>query len=105
MTCTGREPLLGQALSLKIELEEAMDILICRAYEISCNHFFGDVGLKASFDNMEETAEEFGFNKEIRLGKLYAKTGEYQAVEDEYLLTWQAIGQPIDTMSLPPLYI
>ncbi|NLJ94215.1 MAG: hypothetical protein GX326_01780 [Clostridiaceae bacterium] len=101
MTCTGREPLLGPGSVFENRTGGSHGYINMQgAYEISCNHFFGDVGLKASFDNMEETAEEFGFNKEIRLGKLYAKTGEYQAVEDEYLLTWQAIGQPIDTNEL-----
>lgn len=102
MLCKGEEPLLGPGSVTENRGESSHgNVNMSTAYQVSCNHFFGDIGIKTSFDNMEKTAEEFGFNKELSIGKLHAKSGVYQALaDDDYLLSWQAIGQPIDVNEL-----
>ncbi len=102
MTCKGQEPLLGPGSVVENRNEESHGQLNMQtAFAVSCNHFFGDVGLKAGPDLLSDTAEEYGFNKSLNLGKLAARTGKYKtAVNDRFLLTWQAIGQPIDKNEL-----
>ncbi|HZJ68724.1 MAG TPA: penicillin-binding transpeptidase domain-containing protein, partial [Candidatus Eisenbacteria bacterium] len=102
MLCKGEEALLGPGSVTENRGESSHGELDMKtAFQVSCNHYFGDIAIKASFNSMQETAEEFGFNKELSIGKLYAKTGNYKTLaDDNYLLSWQAIGQPIDVNEL-----
>lgn len=57
---------------------------------------------------MLKTAEQFGFNETLSVGRLIAKTGTYKTVpDDQFLLSWQAIGQPIDVneLTVSPLHL
>lgn len=102
MYCRGQEPLLGPGSVVENRGEDSHgELNMMTAYAVSCNHFFGDVGIKAGFDLMNKTAEQFAFNQDLSIGKLIAQTGTYKALnQDNYLLSWQAIGQPIDTNEL-----
>ena len=101
MTCKGEEPLIGAGSVFENRDEGSHGLVDMQtAYQVSCNHFFADVALQTGNNLLQKTAEEYGFNQETKLGKLYAQTGQYQAKEDQYLLTWQAIGQPIDENEL-----
>ncbi len=102
MYCKGLEPLLGPGSVTENRGEDSHGELdMATAYAVSCNHFFGDVGIQAGFKNMQQTAEQFGFNQAVSIGKLIAQTGTYKVLaDDNYLLSWQAIGQPIDVNEL-----
>ncbi len=102
MFCKGIEPLIGPGSVTENRGEDSHGQLdMATAFAVSCNHFFGDVGIKAGFDIMGQTAEQYGFNKELNIGKLLARTGTYKALDnDNFLLSWQAIGQPIDVNEL-----
>lgn len=102
MTCKGQEPLLGPGSVVENRNEASHgQVNMQTAFAISCNHFFADVALKAGSDLVQDTAEEYGFNQPLYLGKLTARTGKYKTPShDRFLLTWQAIGQPIDQNEL-----
>lgn len=109
MFCKGEEPLFGPGSVTENRGEGSHgEVDMANAYAVSCNHFFGDVGVKSGFDIMRETAEEFGFNQPLQIGKLFARTGVYEALDnDNYLLSWQSIGQPIDQnkLTVSPLHL
>lgn len=109
MYCRGQETLLGQGSVTEDRGEDAHgEIGMQTAFHVSCNHFFGDVGIKAGAELMENTAEQFGFNKPLSIGRLIGKTGTYKAVpDDQYLLSWQSIGQPIENneLTVSPLHL
>jgi len=109
MYCKGQEPLLGPGSVTEDRGEEAHgEIGMQAAYHVSCNHFFGDIGIKAGSKVMQSTAEQFGFNKPLSIGRLIGKTGTYKAVaDDQYLLSWQSIGQPIENneLTVSPLHL
>ncbi len=109
MYCKGEEPLLGPGSVTENRGEGSHgEIDMENAYAVSCNHFFGDVGIKSGFNIMLRTAEDYAFNKPLKIDKLFAKTGIYKAKEDDdYLLSWQSIGQPIDQnqLTVSPLHL
>ncbi|HHU53314.1 MAG TPA: hypothetical protein GXZ43_04465 [Clostridiaceae bacterium] len=109
MYCKGQEPLLGQGSVTEDRGEDAHgEIGMQTAYHVSCNHFFGDIGIKTGSELMLDTAEQFGFNKSLLIGRLIGKTGTYKAADnDQYLLSWQSIGQPIDQneLTVSPLHL
>ncbi|HHT25233.1 MAG TPA: hypothetical protein GXZ76_06940 [Clostridiaceae bacterium] len=109
MYCKGQETLLGPGSVTEDRGEDAHgEIGMQTAYHVSCNHFFGDIGMKAGAELMQNTAEQFGFNKPLSIGRLIGKTGTYKAVaDDQYLLSWQSIGQPIENneLTVSPLHL
>ena len=109
MYCRGQEPLLGTGSVTEDRGEGAHgEVDLKSAFQISCNHFFGDIGVQIGSEQMLKTAEQFGFNETLSVGRLIAKTGTYKTVpDDQFLLSWQAIGQPIDVneLTVSPLHL
>lgn len=60
----------------------------------SCNSAFADIANKVGGENLQKTAEAFGYNQRITLGKLGVYTSEIKTKGDDQLeLGWAGIGQ------------
>ena len=60
----------------------------------SCNSAFAEIANEVGAKNLQKTAEAFGYNQKISLGKLGVYTSEIKTVENDALeLGWAGIGQ------------
>ena len=77
------------------------------AFRDSCNHYFGQAGLNVGATALVAKAEEAGFNRSIGLDRLHVAESRIISRDDDYLLTWLAIGQAIDetVLSVTPLHL
>lgn len=93
--CLGHIPLIG--VDGVTELGEGHgEINMKHAFEVSCNHFFGDIGIVSGDYQMEQTAEAFGYNKSFTLDRLSVQTSKFATVaNDDEILSWLSIGQPV----------
>ncbi|MDP3012751.1 MAG: penicillin-binding transpeptidase domain-containing protein, partial [Candidatus Subteraquimicrobiales bacterium] len=72
-----------------------------RAFEVSCNTVFAQVGLELTADKLIEYAEKFGFNKDVpfELPSKQSKIGDPSEM-DAVMLAWSAVGQG-ETLATP----
>ncbi|MBQ1382219.1 MAG: penicillin-binding protein, partial [Ruminococcus sp.] len=60
----------------------------------SCNAAFAEIANEVGGKKLQKTAENFGYNKKVSLGKLGVYTSEIKAAKDDQLeLGWAGIGQ------------
>ena len=108
--CKGLEPLLGPG-SVNEDRADAGHGLIGRqqALASSCNHFFGAVSLEVGADSLASMAEKFGFGSSVKIGEIQGERNllEWPQNVDDFLLTWLAIGQPLEGSRLTtnPLHL
>lgn len=95
VNCLGHTPLVG--INGVTELGEGHgEINMQRAFEVSCNHYFGDIGMIVGDYQMEQTAEAFGYNKSFSLDRLSVQNSKFKTVaNDDEVLSWLSIGQPV----------
>ncbi len=93
--CLGHVPLIG--LNGVVETGSGHgSIGMTHAFEVSCNHFYGDIGIIAGDFQMKRTAESFYYNQALDLGRLKVQTSRFFAPADnDEILSWLSIGQPV----------
>lgn len=108
--CKGETPLLGPG-SVNEQRADAGHGILERetALAVSCNHFFGEVGIRSGATQILQTAEAFGFNQALRVDEIHCRGSklEIPAGVDDYVLSWLAIGQPVEgvDLTLSPLQL
>ena len=95
VNCLGREPLVGLN-GVTEEGDGHGPIDMTRAFEVSCNHYFGYAGIQAGDYLLKETAEGFYYNKGLNLDRLVVNRSNFSAPADnDEVLSWLSIGQPV----------
>ena len=97
--CRGQTPLIRNGVRENGQGHGTVDMK--RAFEVSCNHFFGDVALRVGYEALRSQAEAFGFNRKLELDRLSTVGGRFNGDPfDRGQLTWLAIGQPVSGSDL-----
>ena len=97
LVCEGNVP-----LSLNGAVERSADdahgeLGLKRALQVSCNVFFGELGVKMGYYRLLKTAESFGYGQTITLDRLRVAKSKFSLPNgsiDRGLLSWLSIGQP-----------
>lgn len=101
--CRGETPLLGPG-SVNEYRADAGHGRVQReaAMAVSCNHFFGEAGIRSGASLLRETAAAFGFNQSLRLDEIRCAGSriELPPEVDDYVLSWLSIGQPVEGADL-----
>ncbi len=95
VNCLGQQPLIGvNGVTETGEGHGPIDMT--RAFELSCNHYFGYAGITAGEFQMKSTAEDFGYNQPLSLDRLKVARSNFSTVAgDDEVLSWLSIGQPV----------
>lgn len=74
---------------------------LSQAFAQSCNLFFGEAGRRVGLEALQKEAEAFGWNREMQLDRLrVSKPVFYCPPQDEAILSWAAIGQPVGEVDI-----
>lgn len=108
--CRGREPLFGPGSVLENRTDAGHGTLgRADGLAVSCNHYFGQVGVLAGSKHLQDTAENFAFNRNFSLDKISVATSNFKLANysDDYSLSWLSIGQAIEgqELSITPLHL
>lgn len=107
--CQGETPLLGPGSVFEKRQDQGHGPIEREAaFAYSCNHFFGEVGVRIGADALESKAKAFGFGERLHIDRLTAATSRYEDVQREpFVLSWMAIGQPLEgnVLSVTPLQL
>ncbi|MDI9497673.1 MAG: penicillin-binding transpeptidase domain-containing protein [Bacillota bacterium] len=97
--CSGSEPIVPNGV--REHGEGHGELNMTRAFQVSCNHFYGNIALEAGYEKLRETAEGFAYNRPLAVDRLDASGGRISSDPfDQALLSWLGIGQPLDASVL-----
>lgn len=103
--CLGPQPLI-EPDGVKEEHEDGHGpVDLKTAMQVSCNYFFGDVGVRTGREGLLETARRFGFGRKFALDRLGVSTSAIDIPDRDSTLSWISIGQPVadSRLMLTPL--
>lgn len=108
INCEGNVPVIQSGAFENYETAGHGDVDLHRAFAMSCNIFFGTIGMEVGAEALEVEAALFGFGKTIDLPYLAATTSRINVTKnDRSLLSWAAVGQPAgdSDITLSPLHM
>jgi penicillin-binding protein A len=80
---------------------------LTEAFAQSCNVYFGQLGASLGQTKLAAIANDFGYGTLLSADKLDVATSRIAIVDDPAVLSWLAIGQPVETsvLSMSPLQL
>ncbi|MGI6546705.1 MAG: penicillin-binding transpeptidase domain-containing protein [Fastidiosipilaceae bacterium] len=93
--CTGAAPLI-EPDGVKENREDTHGTLnMTEALEVSCNHFFGEIGVRSGRGLMLEAARKNSVGKAFKADKLSVYKSRLSIPDRDSTLSWVSIGQPV----------
>lgn len=93
--CTAGVPLIDPDGVKEDRSESHGTLNIKEALEVSCNHFFGNIGVAAGRKRMLETARAFGIGDALKADRLNLYKSRITIPKRDSTLSWVSIGQPV----------
>ncbi|MDD2213862.1 MAG: penicillin-binding transpeptidase domain-containing protein [Oscillospiraceae bacterium] len=105
--CQGATPIVPNGV-MESDGDGHGEVDLSQAFNVSCNAFFGTVGIDIGAEQLIDMAEAFGFNQPLTLDRLQV-TGSKISIpaDDDGVLSWVSIGQPVgeSELTLSPLHM
>lgn len=105
--CTGSKPLIEPDGVLENRTETHGTLDLVGAMEVSCNHFFGNVGVRVGRKRMLEAAHAYSIGEKFKADRINVYSSQVEIPQRDSTLSWVSIGQPVadSKLYLSPLHM